>query len=45
MGEVADAMRDFRLKVDALRRSLLSNEELLAYRRALVLVAGEEHLF
>jgi hypothetical protein len=43
--EVAEAMEEYGLKLDARRRSLVSDEESRAYREALVLVAAEKRLY
>jgi hypothetical protein len=43
--EVAEAVEEYGLKVDARRRFLVSEEESRAYRGALVLVAGEKRLY
>jgi hypothetical protein len=43
--DLAESMREFVIKQDALRRSLLTEEEVRAYRQALVLLVGEKYLF
>lgn len=43
--EVSESMREFVIKHDARRRSLMTQEEERAYRRALVLLVGEKYLF
>ncbi len=41
LADLADDLRSYTLKRDALRRGLLHHEEETAWRRALVLVVGE----
>lgn len=42
--ELAEAMREYVLKIDARRRNLVTDEERRAYRKALVLLAGAPYL-
>lgn len=43
--DLSESMREYVIKLDARRGSLLTDEELRAYREALVLLAGEKYLF
>lgn len=43
--EVAEAMRGYALKFDGHRRELLTRDEDLAYRQALVPLVGERLVF
>jgi len=43
--DLSESMREYVIKADARRRSLLTEEETRACRRALVLLVGERYLF
>jgi len=45
LAELSESMREYALKLDAARRSLLTEEEMSAYRRTLVMLVGEKYLF
>lgn len=45
LSDVSESMRECALKLDARRRSHLTEDEARAYRRGLVLLAGERYLF
>jgi len=45
IGELAESMREYVIKHDARRRHLMTDEEVRAYRQALVLLVGERYLF
>jgi GTP-binding protein EngB required for normal cell division len=44
-GELSESMREYVMKHDARRRSLMTDEEERAYHRALVMLVGERYLF
>ena len=43
--EVSESMREFVIKHDARRHSLMTDDEQRAYRHALVMLVGEKYLF
>ena len=45
LADLSDSMREYTIKHDALRRSLLTDEEIQASRQSLVLLVGERYLF
>jgi ribosome biogenesis GTPase A len=45
VADLSESMREFVIKHDARRSALMTEEEVRAYRRALVLLVGEKYLF